>query len=126
MSLGVAHWYVLILTGYSSKLTGTLACYFKVHRYPVYSSKHHVLSVNSHTCVCIYRKQSLNVTVKLLRLFRYLDNFCVVTCAPWLSASVSSELTCLLYAILMGVSIFLNIFCLIKHAKVIFWLLCQT
>ena len=43
-------------------------------------------------------------------MFKYLDHFCVVTCAPWLSASISSELTCLLYAILMGISIFSNIF----------------
>lgn len=52
--------------------------------------------------------------------------FCVVTRAPWFSASISSKLKCLLYAILMGVSIFLNLFCLIKHAKVILGWLCQT
>lgn len=98
-------------------------CYIKVHSYPVYSSKHHVLSVYNHTCVCVC---AYTVYIEMQHLScSYIQIICVVTRAPCLSASISSKLICLLYAILMGISIFLDIFCLIKHAKVVLGWLCQ-
>lgn len=52
------------------------------------------------TPVCVYRKWAIHVTKPVISVVHII--VCVVTCAPWFCASISSNLQYLLYATLNG------------------------